>query len=234
MLRDSALAVPVAIIIAGLIIASSIVLTSNGGINIGTKKAATAAANSAAVIDEDLTILADDHVIGNKDADVVIFEWSDPECPFCKRHHETMNEVLKAYPGKIAWVYRHFTLDFHTYAKKEAESMECAQKVGGDEGFQKYADKLFTTTKGNNDLKREDLTKFAVSLGFDKAAFDSCVDSGEMAERIQRDQDAGMRNGVQGTPYSIVINTKTGKQRPINGAQPIEMVKATLSQLIQN
>lgn len=226
------LAVPVSIIIAGLLIASSIVLTNNGGIKVTKKVAASGAVAGDVAVDEDLKIKDDDHIMGNKDADVVLIEWSDPECPFCKRHHDTMNSLLKKYDGKIAWVYRHFTLDFHEYAKKEAESIECAAKVGGDEGFTKYLDNLFSTTEGNNSLKRADLTKIATMSGLDTGKFDACVDSGEMAGKVQSDMDAGLRVGVQGTPYTIAVNVKTGKQRVINGAQPLEMITATLSQMI--
>ncbi len=226
--NGSKFSVPVAIIIAGLLIASSIVLTNNGGVKIGSSTAV-----AGAVEDENLTIREDDHVFGNKKADVVLFEWSDPECPFCKRHHETTTQLLKKYEGKIAIVYRHFALDFHEYAKKDAESMECAAKVGGEESFKAYADKLFETTEGNNSLKREDLTKIATAVGLDIAKFDACVDSGEMEARVQKDIESGIAAGVMGTPYTIAVNMKTGRQREINGAQPIEMISATLAQLLK-
>ncbi len=223
----SALAVPISIIIAGLLIAGSIILTNSGGIKISKSS------DSAAITDENLKIRDDDHVFGNKKADVLLFVWSDPECPFCKRHHATLNDLLKKYDGKIGIVYRHFALDFHTYAKKEAESIECAGKVGGEEGFKKYVDKLFEITEGNNNLKREDLTKIATMTGLNSPAFESCVDSGEMTPRIEKDIQSGVEAGVMGTPYTIAVNTKTGRQREINGAQPIEMITATLTQLMK-
>jgi protein-disulfide isomerase len=229
------LALPISIIIAGLLIASSIMLSSGDGITsfAGAGLSDGGAKGEVAKADEDLKVLKDDHIIGNKKAGVMIFAWSDPECPFCKRHHETLTNVLKKYEGKVAVVYRHFALDMHEYAKKESESIECSQKVGGEEGFVKYLNKLFETTQGNNSLKRADLTKIAGEVGLDTAKFDACVDSGEMASRVQRDMDAGLRVGVQGTPYSVAVNVKTGKQRVINGAQPLEMISSTLDQLFQ-
>lgn len=227
------LALPISVVIAGLLIASSIMLSSGDGVKSFAGAGIAEGKGESAKMDEDLKVLKDDHVIGNKKANVLIFAWSDPECPFCKRHHETLSNVLKKYEGKVAVVYRHFTLDMHEYAKKEAESIECSQKVGGEEGFNKYLNKLFETTQGNNSLKRADLTKIAGEAGLDTAGFDACVDSGEMASRVQRDMDSGLRVGVQGTPYSIAVNAKSGKQRVINGAQPLESISSTIDQLLQ-
>ncbi len=227
------LALPISIIIAGLLVSSSIFLSGNVGAKSIAGAGGAAPKVEVAKAGEDLKVLKDDHIIGNKNADVMLFVWSDPECPFCKRHHETITNLIKKYEGKVAIVYRHFTLDMHVYAKKEAESMECAQKVGGNDGFLAYVNKLFETTNGNNSLKREDLTKFAAATGLDTAKFDACVDSGEMAARVQRDMDSGLRMGVQGTPYSIAVNMKSGKQAPVNGAQPLEMISSTIDGLFK-
>lgn len=237
MKKLDAFALPISIIIAGLLVSSAIFLSSNGGT--GSFAGAGAAADKAPSAEAakggevDLKIAKDDHIFGNKKSDVALFVWSDPECPFCKRHHETIQNLLKKYDGKISIVYRHFALDMHPYAKKEAESMECAAKVAGEDGFVKYANKLFETTQGNNSLKREDLTKIAAMVGFDTAKFDACVDSGEMAGRVQRDMDTGISAGVQGTPYSIALDKKSGKQIVINGAQPIEMIEASLAEYLK-
>lgn len=225
--KKNMLAIPIAIVIAGLLISTSIILTNKGGSNTANT------ANAAAVVDENLTIRENDHILGNKDADVVLFVWSDPECPYCKRYHDTLKSVLNKYQGKIAIVYRHFALDFHTYAKKEAESMECANEVGGADGFTKYMNQLFEVTEGNNSLNREKLTKIATQAGLDTAKFDACVDSDKFATRVQEDIESGIAAGVNGTPFSVAVNKKTGRQSEINGALPIEMVSAKLNVLMK-
>jgi protein-disulfide isomerase len=96
-----------------------------------------------------------DHISGDTKAELVIIEYSDPECPFCKRFHETMTQVMSEYgkAGKVAWVYRHFPLDaIHSKARKEAEAIECAGELGGNEKLWEYVNTLYKITPANNQL----------------------------------------------------------------------------------
>ncbi|MFA5831667.1 MAG: thioredoxin domain-containing protein [Candidatus Paceibacterota bacterium] len=96
-----------------------------------------------------------DHIFGNKDADVKIITHSDFECPFCKRFHATMEEVLKEYAkdGKVAWIIRHFPLtSIHDKAPFEAEAAECANEIGGNDKFWEYVSLLEKITPANNGL----------------------------------------------------------------------------------
>ena len=75
-------------------------------------------------------LLDDDPVKGNPDATVTIVEFSDFQCPFCKRFHPTARKIVETYQGKVNWVYRHFPLNFHNPgAQKEAEASECANAL---------------------------------------------------------------------------------------------------------
>ncbi len=95
-----------------------------------------------------------DHILGNIDAKIIIVEYSDLECPFCKVFHSTMHQVVKEYSGEVAWVYRHFPIvGLHPKAFREAEATECAWEQGGNEVFWKYTDKLFEVTPSNNGLE---------------------------------------------------------------------------------
>lgn len=85
-----------------------------------------------------------DHIIGSKDAEIIIIEYSDTECPFCKRFHDVMHQTIDAYNGKVAWVYRHFPLtSIHPLAESGAIATECAATLGGNDMFWKYLDALF-------------------------------------------------------------------------------------------
>ncbi len=96
-----------------------------------------------------------DHISGNPGAELLIIEYSDPECPFCKKFHETMTQAMNEYgkSGKVAWVYRHFPLDsIHSRARREAEAIECAGELGGNDKFWAYLNKLMEITPSNNQL----------------------------------------------------------------------------------
>lgn len=96
-----------------------------------------------------------DHISGNPQAELMLVEYSDPECPFCKRFHETMIQVMKEYgtQGKVAWAYRHFPLDaIHSKARHEAEAVECAGELGGNEKLWEYVNTLYKITPSNNQL----------------------------------------------------------------------------------
>lgn len=89
-----------------------------------------------------------DHIIGSKDADIVVIEYSDLECPFCSRFHTTMHQVVKDYDGKVAWVFRHLPLEqLHPNAFNKAISAECVYELGGNEKFWAYIDSLFKTSE---------------------------------------------------------------------------------------
>lgn len=217
-------AVPAAIIIAGIVIAIAIVYS------VGKSNTPQGIGEPATTGDLDAmrAVSANDHVRGDLKAPVTIVEYTDPECPFCKRFHTTMQEILKKYDGKVAWVYRHFPLpELHSKAQKESEAIECAAKLGGTGMFWSYADALYAATPSNNGLDPAELPKIAKNLGLDTAKFNACLDSGEMAKRVDADKENGIATGGNGTPWSILVGPD-GKKYSINGAQPIETISTMI------
>lgn len=86
-----------------------------------------------------------DHIKGDINAPVKIVEYSDIDCPFCKRFHTTMQEIMDSYgkDGKVAWVYRHFPLtQLHPDAFNKAEASECITAKGGNDKFWSFVDAL--------------------------------------------------------------------------------------------
>ncbi|MFZ2149790.1 MAG: thioredoxin domain-containing protein [Minisyncoccia bacterium] len=90
-------------------------------------------------------VSAEDHVVGDLNtAKLVVVEYSDLECPFCKSFHATMHQVVEKSNGDVAWVYRHYPIpQLHPKALRAAEATECAWEQGGNKAFWKYADKVF-------------------------------------------------------------------------------------------
>ncbi len=88
-------------------------------------------------------VSGDDHITGNADARVVLVEYSDYECPFCKQFHPTMKQLMTEYEGDIAWVLRDYPLPFHPNAQKAAEAAECVADIGGTDAFWEFSHAVF-------------------------------------------------------------------------------------------
>lgn len=217
------LTIPLAIVIAGAIIAGAVFYNKSPKDTVTDKK------------DEPkVEITSNDHILGNPDAELTIVEYSDIECPFCKRFHVTMHQIMDEYgkDGKVNWVYRHFPLDqIHDKARKEAEATECANELGGNEKFWAYLDKVYELTPSNNGLDLKELPKIAESIGLDVNKFNECLSSGKFASKIEESLQSGIKLGVSGTPLSIIVD-KNGKKTPINGALPFAQIKALIDQAL--
>jgi len=175
-----------------------------------------------------------DHIYGNLDAPVSIIEYSDFECPYCKRFHATPKQLVEQYAGKVNWVYRHFPLGFHNPgAQKQAEASECAAELGGNEAFWKYADALYERTEsGGKGFPLAKLVPLAEELGLDGATFKTCLDSGKFAARVKEDFAEGGQAGITGTPGNILLHNETGEARLKSGAQPARAFEADIDRML--
>jgi len=216
---------PIAIVIAGALIAAALYFAL-GGAQASTGDTVTAPTTPIAGVQ------ADDHIQGNPDAKVVIVEYSDTECPYCKQYHEVLKEVISTYsPSDVAWVYRNFPIpQLHSKAPKQAEALECAAELGGNETFWKYTNRLYELTPSNNGLDMAELPKIAEYAGLDVAAFQQCLDSGAMKERVDADTAEVVAAGGRGTPHNIIL--VNGEQYPLEGGQPFDTMKQIIDQLL--
>ncbi len=174
-----------------------------------------------------------DHIRGNKSAKLSLVEYIDLECPFCKRFHPTMQELMKTYGDKIKWVYRHFPLSFHANAQKEGEATECVGELGGNDAFWNYVDKMFEkTTSNGTGFALDQLGPLAAEVGVNQSAFQSCLDNGKYTQHVKDDIADGTTGGVSGTPSTFLIDAK-GKSQIIVGAQPIDAFKTVIDQALK-
>jgi len=171
-------------------------------------------------------VSADDHILGDPNAPVKMVEFSDLECPFCKEFQATLHQVLQAYPGKVAWIFRQSPIpQLHPKAEKEAEASECAWEQGGNDIFWKYIDQIFSITPSNNGLDPAQLPKVAGDLGLDVTKFNACLSSGKYASKIAAEQADAAAAGSQGTPYTVIIG-KSGQRFVVPGAYPFDSSQA--------
>ena len=224
------LSVPISIVIAGGLIAGALYYSSMKAPDQVTPPPSPTGSVSMRPVS------GDDHILGNPNADVVIVEYSDTECPYCKQFHTTMQRLMSEYgsTGKVAWVYRHFPIDsLHPKARKEAEATECANELGGVSKFWEYTNMVYSVTTSNNSLDPAQLPIIAKKVGLDVKEFNTCLESGKYASKVQADYDDAVAAGGQGTPHSILI-TKDGVKTAVQGARPYESMKATLDALLQS
>jgi protein-disulfide isomerase len=220
---------PIAIVLAGIIIAGAMYFSD------GKKVAAPITpVKPVSGLDQVRPVSADDHIRGNPNAPVIVVEYSDTECPFCGRFHETMKQIMNEYgkDGKVAWVYRHSPLDqLHSKARNESVALECAAEIGGNEKFWEYTDRIYAVTPTNNGLDPAELPKIAAFVGLDVAKFNTCLVSGKYNSKIEVDLQNAQLTGGSGTPWSVVISK--GGNTSINGALPYAQVKQLIDTLLK-
>ena len=179
--------------------------------------------------------VGDGPALGHADAPITIVEFSDYQCPFCKRHSTSTLVALKASyidTGKVRYVFRDFPLDsIHPYARKAAEAAHCA---GDQDKFWDMHDILFANQGA---LMQDNLKGFARDMKLDVDAFDVCFDSGKYAKRVEADVAAGAAVGVAGTPKFFVGKVKadgTMVATVIKGAQPAAAFSQVIDRLLDD
>jgi len=155
--------------------------------------------------------------MGPADAPVTIVEWSDYQCPFCKRAFPTVEQVLNEYKDKVRYIHLDYPLPFHQQAMPAALAVHCAEDQGK---FWEYNNNLYSTP---GDLSKTDLAKRAADLGLDSAAFEACMTANKHETLIKTNYDDGAALGVTGTP-AFFING-----RMLVGAQPIDQFRAIIN-----
>ena len=240
---------PVSILIGSILIAISI-LISGGAVQIkgfnaartgGTAPAASVAPAAAGAPEPTSATVSmdDDPVLGNPDAPVTVIEFSDYECPFCKRHYEQTYAQLKTNyidTGKVKLVFRDLPLSFHDpLATKQAIAANCAREQGNDETYFKMHDAIFELTSSNGSgMTMDQLYGLAGKVGINQDNLKSCIDADKYKDEVAKDlADAGAA-GATGTP-SFVIG-KSGDEvsgKLIVGAQPYAAFQTEIDALLQ-
>jgi len=224
--------VAVAIIIAGALIAAAVIFTDGKGdgsnplVNNKNNQLIRPENN-----EPDLNAIPDisesDYYRGNPNAAIKIVEYSDIDCPFCKRLHVTFHELLKQYPNDVMWVYRNMPIpSLHPNAIKQAVAAECAGIQGGNDAFWTMLDRLYA-----DDNSASSLTKFATDQGLNIDEFNSCLENTEVREKIMNQSKEADQAGVQGTPFSVVF-VPGGEKISIPGAQPINVWQGLVENFI--
>ncbi len=172
------------------------------------------------------------HIYGSLDAEFTLVEFSDLECPFCKRFHDTPKQLVDQSQGRINWEWQHYPLQFHNpTADVAAHASECVGEVAGNQSFWAFTGEWFSRSQLNGQGV-EDIERLAREVGAPLDAYKTCMESGKYKELIQAQTEKGSIMGVTGTPATVVVDNVSGNTLLVKGAQSPKVIIETMTQLI--
>lgn len=162
-------------------------------------------------------------VLGPDNAPITLVEYSDFECPYCSRGYETVQSLLKKYPGKIRFVYKHLPLNFHPSADIAARYFEAIRLQSPQKAFE-FHDKIFTS---QSSLKQGEkfLKKVALDVGANMKKLAIDIQSKEVQEKLENHENEARMFNMQGTPGFIINGI------PVRGAYPAEYFVSIIEKL---
>lgn len=160
-------------------------------------------------------------VTGAKNAKVTIIEFSDFQCPYCKRGKDTMEQVLKAYPNDVRVVFKHMPLGFHKMAKPCALATIAAGKQG------KFWEMHTAFFDNQGSLSEEFIVDTAKKLGLNIDKFNTDRASAEATKQLEEDIALAGKNGISGTPGFFVNGVA------VKGAYPFDHFKKIIDRWLQ-
>ena len=155
----------------------------------------------------------DNPSLGSADAPITIIEFSDYECPFCRRwHDEVFDKIRESYPDQVRFVYRDFPLtSLHPNAVPAAEAANCADE---QDAFWEFSQKLYSDEYG---FGEDAYVKYAQDLELDIPEFEECIEEGRYSDDVQADYEFASSLGVRSTPTFFLNGIA------VVGAQPFEV-----------
>lgn len=196
-----------------------------------TPPAADPKATGSLTQDDIAKLTADTYVKGDKAAQILWIEYSDLECPFCKRLHDSgaIKNLEAKYGSKLALAFKHYPLPFHPQAMPAAQAAECVGEAGGSAKYFAFVESIFTKGTPSQDV----IDAAVKEVGLNAATIKKCVDSGKFKTLVDTHMAEGSTKfGVNGTPGNVLINTKTGKYEVVSGAQPEANFDAAITRLM--
>lgn len=225
-------AIPIAIVLGFTMIALAIFFTGKGSSTdaVTAEDLATTTPNMTGIPRQ---VDSSDYIKGNPNAPILIIEYSDYDCPYCKQYHTTLKQIMDEYGvnGRVGWVYRQFPIGkLHPNSPKVSEAALCVGSIGGNDAFWKFSDMIFENRELDEQTNPVKLPEYAVEAGVEAAAYDACVSSGKMTSEVEKSVEDAFNIGARGTPYTVIM--VGSEQAVINGAQSYETVKSILDNLI--
>ena len=163
------------------------------------------------------------YILWNPDARVTFVEYSDLECPYCARLHNsgTIKQLLTDYPDDVKFIFKHFPLPSHAGAQYKAEMAECVGEQKWWEGYYAFVDGLFANISGS-------ALWVAESIGADIDTLNNCLQSWTHTSKVNSHKAEWASLGVTGTPGNVIIDTITWEYVYLSWAHPVASFKQVI------
>lgn len=161
-------------------------------------------------------IAADSFTIGNASASAYLVEFSDFQCPACRAFAPVVDELAKKYADKLLFVYRHYPLSQHAFAKPAAMAVEAAGEQGK---FWEMAKLLF---ENQDRFSKELWGSLADDLKLDRVKFDAALNSQNLKAKIDRDEIAATALKLSGTPSFFLNGVRLEVASPLDLKTAVE------------
>ncbi len=176
------------------------------------------------------------YIMWNPDAKVSFVEYSDLECPFCKRLHQSwvIENILNAYWDDVNFIFKHFPLDsIHPMAAMEAEALECVWEIGWSSKYYEFIEKVFETSATNGRSFDEwTISDLAWTIWIDRDSVLSCINSNKYSDKVAANMSEWSSLWVTWTPWNILINNETWDYSLLPWAYPFDNFKTVIDTLL--
>ena len=177
------------------------------------------------------------YIMWNKDAEISFIEYSDLECPFCKKLHEagTIEKILKEYDWKVNFIFKQYPLSFHANAPMEAEAALCVWSLNWSDKYYEFIEEVFKNSKTNwTSYTSNSISDLWSTIWIDKKELLSCINSWKFKQSVQKEINEWSKIfGVTWTPGNVMINKNTWKWEKLPWAYPYESFKEKIDLLLK-
>ncbi len=215
---------PVAIVAAGVIVATALYMVRIHSL-VNTTTGDPAAIRPVTPVD---------HLMGNPSAPVVLIEYGDIDSEYTKKFNSIMEQIMTEYAesGKVAWVFRHFPIiSIHPNAAAHASAAECVASIAGPNSFWRFIDAIAAQAPGSNQFSPKDYSTIIAGLNVPSDQFAACVSKGTFESKVQGDFTNATLAGAKGAPYLVLI-VKGKPPVTIDGALPYSSMKKILDDAV--
>ncbi|MCG8614305.1 MAG: thioredoxin domain-containing protein [Pseudomonadales bacterium] len=171
-------------------------------------------------------------IYGDSNARITLQEFGDIECPFCRKMHSSIKQVVDYSQGVINWEFKHFPLSSHNpVAAIESQAIECVKAAYDNRTAWIALERFMTDTKGNG-KGLGNIPEYVRSFGLNGSLISNCLASDDHKRKINQDYEEGLRIGVTATPAILIHDNQLGKEYLLKGYKTSEQLLQAVQQII--